>query len=200
VVSGFRTRGIGFARNAAFPPVLVVDDLITRKKFSFVLIVLPRRNVVSSKIYLAGAMERAGEYGAVWRDEITPHLETLGYRVWNPYKEELNTGITVPELAALKKADFAEYTRFCRRIVDYDIDNLLTCSIVACRVDAPTLKGAGTFGELTVCRMKGIPVYAWIDLPGGEYDVPAWAIGCLTKFSHTKEDFYASIPPARDLR
>lgn len=45
-----------------------------------------------SIIYLAGGMERAGIAGEVWREEITPHLQQLGYKVWNPYTEQINVG------------------------------------------------------------------------------------------------------------
>ena len=58
------------------------------------------------------------------------------------------------------------------------------------------LKGAGTYGEITVCHLYDVPVYAWIDLPNGKYDVPAWAMGCLTEYTYDKDEFYAMIPKA----
>lgn len=153
---------------------------------------------MSSKptIYLAGGMEKAGAYGAIWRKEITPHLESLGYEVWNPYLEELNVGIDVKGLSNLKENDFKGYLKFCKDIVDYDIAVLVKCAAVAVRIDKSVLQGAGTFGELTVCRLYKVPVYAWIDLPNGEMDVPAWAMGCLDEYTTDKEEFYKMIPQA----
>jgi len=197
VVSGFRIPETGFVRSVGCLHVSGAVEQTKKKIYFFVLIVLERSGMSEVKtIYLAGAMERAGEYGAVWRSELTPHLISLGYDIWNPYMEEGKTGINVSELAALKKHDFKAYMQFCQKIVDYDIAHLLKCSAVACRIDRPTLQGAGTFGELTFCRINKIPVYAWIDLPGGEYDVPSWAMGCVTSFSTSKEGFYAIIPAA----
>jgi len=147
-------------------------------------------------IYLAGGMEKAGEYGAIWRTEITPHLKTLGYQVWNPYTEEINVGIGVEHLTELKNNDYATFLRHCRKIVEYDLASLVKCAAVAVRIDESVLKGAGTYGEITVCHLYKVPVYAWIDLPNGRYDVPAWAMGCLTEYTYNKEEFYAMIPKA----
>jgi len=155
--------------------------------------------VVSSSvptIYLAGGMEKAGEYGATWRYEMTPHLEKLGYHVWNPYTEEMNTGINVKRLAQLKRDDYGAFLHYCRKIVDYDISALVKCAAVAVRIDESVKQGAGTYGELTICRLYKVPVYAWIDLPNGCYDVPGWAMGCLTEYAYDKDEFYKMVPKA----
>ena len=147
-------------------------------------------------IYLAGGMEKAGEFGAIWRTDITPHLESLGYEVWNPYTQEMNVGIDVKKLGALKQTDYDLFVAFSSKIVDYDIAALQKCAAVAVRIDESVLRGDGTYGEITVCRMFDIPVYAWIDLPNGKLDVPAWAMGCLTEYTISKEEFYKMIPTA----
>lgn len=145
-------------------------------------------------IYLAGGMEKAGPYGSIWRYEIEPDLESKGYSIWNPYREEIKLGIDVDRLADLKKTDFDLYRKYCEKIVTYDISKLKNCSCVAVRIDKSVLSGAGTYGELTFCKILGIPVYAWVDLPNGIYDIPSWAVGCITDFSYTKEGFYSIIP------
>jgi len=150
-------------------------------------------------VYLAGAMEKAGKYGSVWRAEITPHLEELGYAVWNPYEEEQGVGIDVKGLSNLKYSDFNTYRDHCQRIVDYDIEHLKTCSLVVCRLDWAVQLGAGTYGELTVCREHKIPVYAWIDREKGKFDIPGWAMGCLTAYTTNKSDFYAMIPSPENI-
>ena len=86
-------------------------------------------------IYLAGGMEKAGEYGAIWRSEMTPHLEGLGYHVWNPYTEEMNVGIGVESLAELKRTDYDAFVAYAKKIVEYDISALVQCSAVAVRID-----------------------------------------------------------------
>lgn len=141
-------------------------------------------------------MEKAGEFGAIWRRDISPHLESLEYHVWNPYEQELNVGVDVKDLATLKKTSYPDFLDYCKKIVDYDLQALVTCAAVAVRIDGSVLQGAGTYGELTMSRLFKIPVFAWIDLPNGELDVPGWAMGCITKYSTTKDGFYKSIPPA----
>ena len=153
-------------------------------------------NAYLPSIYLAGGMEKAGEFGSVWRSDITPHLRTLGYEVWNPYTQERNVGIGVKELTSLKDTDYTKFLGYCRSIVDYDIAALVECAAVVVRIDESVLRGAGTYGEITVCRLYNVPVYAWIDLPNGEKDVPAWAMGCLTKYTCNKDDFYRMLPKA----
>lgn len=145
-------------------------------------------------VYLAGGMEKAGEFGRVWRENITPHLKSLGYDVWDPYHEELDVGINVEQLAKLKKTDYNKFLLFCQKIVDYDINHLKRCAAVLVRIDESVLTGAGTFGELTFCRIWKIPVHAWIDLPNNELDVPSWAMGCVTTFTTCKKEFYNSLP------
>lgn len=157
-----------------------------------------RKMSKSPSIYLAGGMEKAGEYGSIWRLEITPHLENLGYDVWNPYTQELNVGIDVKKLRALKDTDYESFVAYSSKIVDYDIAALQDCAAVAVRIDESVLRGAGTYGEITVCRLYNIPVYAWIDLPNGKLDVPAWAMGCLTKYTYGKSAFYEMIPHAQE--
>ena len=151
-------------------------------------------------IYLAGGMEKAGERGWQWRKDITPHLNNLGYEVWNPYTEELNVGIDVDGLKRLKETSYQEYLSFCRKIVDFDISALIKCAAVAVLIDESVLAGAGTYGELTVCRHYKVPVYAWIDLPNGKYDVPSWAMGCIDHYSFNEVDFYASITSCHDKK
>jgi hypothetical protein len=147
-------------------------------------------------IYLAGGMEAAGAYGSIWREEITPFLENLGYEVWNPYTQEMNVGIDVKSLKHLKETDFKSFIAYSSKIVDYDIAALQQCACVAVRIDESVLKGAGTYGEITVCRLFNIPVYAWIDLPRAEKDVPSWAMGCITEYTSDVKKFHEMIPPA----
>lgn len=150
-------------------------------------------------IYLAGGMEKAGEFGSIWRSDMTPHLESLGYEVWNPYTQELNVGVGVEKLQELKETDYDAFLNYCQNIVDFDIAALVECAAVAVRIDGSVLKGAGTYGEITVCRLYNVPVYAWIDLPNGKKDVPSWAMGCLTQYTCDKEEFYDMIPKAEPL-
>lgn len=147
-----------------------------------------------SKAYLSGGMEKAGEYGKVWREKATPYINSLGYSVWNPYIEERKLGVSLLKLNHLKQTDKVGYKKMCEQIVNHDLEHLQDCSAIICRIDESVLKGAGTYGELTVARLLNIPVYAWIDLPNGIQDLPAWCFGCLTDYVETNclETFLSS--------
>ena len=150
-------------------------------------------------IYLAGAMEKAADGGKGWREEITPILTRMGYLVVDPCITESTVADPVG-LAEAKCNDFARYKRLAEDIVTFDLDLIEGCAGVFVRIDTPTLKGAGTFGEITFCRRNDIPVYAWIDLPEGKYEVPGWAMGCLTTYAETHEEALALVPPAHHTR
>lgn len=151
-------------------------------------------------IYLAGGMEHAGPYGAEWRRDMTPFLEQSGYEVWDPYLQEPNVGVNVKTLSKMKSDNYELFLTYVRKIVDYDINTLKDCAAVAVRIDQSVLDGAGTYGELTLCRVYNIPVYAWIDLPRGKLDVPAWAMGCVTSYTYERNKFYQMIPSVDVVR
>ena len=177
-----------------------VEDLITWRNYTSAQSVLTKKDQRKMrKVYLAGGMEKAGEFGSIWRERITPHLESCGYTVWNPYVEEVKIGVNVKTLAMLKESNYDKFLMYIQRIVDHDLAALKTCALVAVRIDDSVLKGAGTYGELTMCRLFDIPVYAWIDLPNGERDVPSWAMGCLTDYTTDKHEFYSMLANA-DIR
>lgn len=155
--------------------------------------------VSAPTVYLAGGMEKSGDQGRVWRDEIIPHLSDLGYKVWNPYSETQRSGVSVEELLALKESDFEAFRQEIGKIIDHDLNELSKCEMLVCRLDKAVLNGSGTLSELTFCRCKGIPSYVWIDLPNGKNDVPMWAMGCITAYTEDKDEFYKLIPAAEKL-
>lgn len=155
-------------------------------------------NTTTSKIYLAGAMEKAFDNGFVWREKISPHLETLGYEVLNPCIIEDNAGITPAILKKYKKDNIRFYKNLATEIVDTDLKYVNECDIIICKLDKNVLSGAGTYGELTLARFLKKPVYAWIDtssLSNGIRDLPVWCVGCLTDYMETStlENFSSAL-------
>jgi len=163
--------------------------------FFFALNVLRKKEVMSSKpvIHLAGTMEKAFDHGIEWREKITPVLERLGYAVANPCITE-TTVVPPQEFLSAKKNDFNLYKQMAAAIVDFYLNLIEGCIAVFVRIDEPTLQGAGTFGEITFCKWKNIPVYAWIDLPEGKYGVPGWAMGCVTTYAESYKEALALVP------
>lgn len=150
-------------------------------------------------VYLSGGMEKSGEAGVHWREEITPLLEQRGYTVFNPYRQPWNREITPEEMRHLRDHDFSLFMDSMRKKIDLDLSKLVGCAAAVVKIDDSVLGGSGTFGELTLCYYYKIPVYAWVDLPGGIEDVPLWALGCLTSITCSRDYFYSSIPRASSL-
>ena len=50
-------------------------------------------NLKNMRTYLAGAMDRVPDGGVVWRDKITPLLESKGVVVLNPCDKPVEVGI-----------------------------------------------------------------------------------------------------------
>ncbi len=149
-------------------------------------------------VYLSGAIANAPDGGAGWRNDIIPHLTTLGYRIYNPVTDQPKaTGISRAVLKDQLKSDPDEYQISCSKIVKSDLQALCRANIVVAKLDKYT--SAGTYGELTVARMKDIPVFAWVDLPDGIKALPAWAVGCIDHYSLHGLDFYKLIPSATAL-
>jgi hypothetical protein len=149
--------------------------------------------------YLAGAIEFAKDWGVTWREKVTPKLTSLGYRAVNPLELTESTGKTPEELHELKKTSVEEFKEIISGVVKKDLDYVSKCEVVVCKIDEDVLRGAGTFGELTLCALMHIPVYAYIDLPNGIQDVPGWCIGCITEYRESFEEFLDIIPKASDV-
>lgn len=152
-------------------------------------------------VYLAGSIMEAKDGGVGWRADITPHLDTLGYQIFNPvFDQPRISGISKDSLLSLQKTDIVKYHEAATKIVDTDLTILNKASLLLVKIDEGVLKGSGTFGELTVAHMRGIPVFAWIDLPKGVFSVPSWAFGCVNYYTVQEREFYKMIPTAKALR
>jgi len=152
-------------------------------------------------VYLSGGMEYSKDEGVGWRNDITPHLKSLGYRVFNPVIEQVRgLGYSVASVKDLKTGDFLEFREIASRIVDSDLYEVSNSELVVCKIDDSVLKGAGTIGELTLCRYKSIPVIAWVTVDGGPSSLPTWLLGCLSRITVHEKEFYSIIPPAKHLK
>lgn len=59
----------------------------------------PNENKLRGTIcYLVGFMDASPEGGRVWREELTPFLENMGVKVFNPYKKPID--IQIDEISA----------------------------------------------------------------------------------------------------
>lgn len=139
--------------------------------------------MLNNRIYLAGAISHAPDFGYGWRMELTSTLENKGYSVWDPCLQQELNGIAPRELHKLKYKNYQEFLEQCSKVVEFDLGNLKKSSAVFCKIDDAVLKGAGTIGEITTCQVLGIPVYMWIDMEDWKTKLSGWILACATRRS-----------------
>jgi hypothetical protein len=138
-------------------------------------------------VYLAGAMQAAPDSGKTWRTKITPRLEDVGYKVFNPC---LSTDGPIFEELGWKKFEWSEikkpenrelYKEVMNRIVKADLAAVTDSDVVVCYWDQYVPKGAGTQGELTLACFHNLPVYIVMAGDMSFDSLPGWVVGCATE-------------------
>jgi nucleoside 2-deoxyribosyltransferase len=149
--------------------------------------------------YLAGSIEYSPDLGKGWRAEITPLLESLGHRVYDPAEDERKnlTEIEMREFRSWKNKDLARFQQTVRKIIAYDLDLIEhRADAIVCYWDQHAGRGAGTQGELTFAHRLGIPAYMICAIPVEE--ISGWLLGCATEVFDGVEAFreFISARPA----
>ena len=143
----------------------------------------PGANGACRHVYLAGAIEYAPDGGRAWRREMAEFVRReLGLPVFDPcvnevelLSEEEKRGFRV-----WKRGDRARFLPVIRRIIDYDIDQLLNhTAFIICLWDEHVTRGAGTAGEVTLAYRHGIPVFLVRTVDPSA--LSSWAAGCATE-------------------
>ena len=140
--------------------------------------------------YLSGAIEYAPDHGKAWRAQVTPVLQELGWRVYDPALDEkkgLLTDEEVREFRSWKKTDLRRFQLTVRKIISYDIDWVeRRCDCVIAYWDEHAGRGAGTQAELSFAHRRGIPVYLVCAVPVEQ--VSGWILGCATEVFSTFDE------------
>ena len=138
-------------------------------------------------VYLAGRMDHEKGEGHEWRTSLTPLLESLGFRVLDPYKfeprqlEGLRPG-RLPEdikhwteLRDSSNPDHQRrFLRYMRRIIKYDLHIIKNeADYIIVLWDEKCKDGAGTHAELTLAWDLGKPIFC-VEAAR----LPNWARGC----------------------
>ena len=135
----------------------------------------------NQRAYLVGAMDRVADRGKGWRESITPFLEDLGVRVFNPlkkvnpigqeddythkYKQKLKAENRYKALAKLMKTIRATDLRLVD-ISDFIIVNL----------DLDT-HPCGTYEEIFWANRQKKPII--IHMEQGKLQTPDWLFGVI---------------------
>lgn len=147
-------------------------------------------------IYLASGMEHAPVFGAGWREQVTPHLERLGFEVLNPclFEPDQLKGLHTSRLpegydhwhdlkkAPLGSAAYKRFVNYMRRIIRYDVNVVKNdTDILLCYWTKGTSRGAGTHTECSYAFMHGVPVYLVVAPDVERDEVPGWVQGCAER-------------------
>lgn len=154
-------------------------------------------------IYLVGAIEVARNQGKAWREQITPKLQALGYKVLDPClleNEQINiwhelkfpkvlkssTGQSIiakswhdlyyasPESKARKLFDKCMYS-----VMDYDIEIVQKrCDYILCFWNKACERSVGSHGELTLAYVHKIPI---VLVHATSTPLPRWAYCCVKR-------------------
>lgn len=137
------------------------------------------------KCYLAGAIDKCPLLGTEWRNEITPHLESLGVVVLDPMKKDkflLEAAESDPEWRAKVSKLRAEHKwdEYSKEIkynivkIDYRLVDYADFLILYLDMDIFT---CGSFFETFLANFLKRPVIVWCKQ--GKSAIPGWLFGTL---------------------
>jgi len=119
--------------------------------------------MTKKQVYLAGGIDKRKDRGTTWRRLITPHLERLGYNVFNPCLNE--SPIYDKHEVRAEDLEPAKYVHnrdvldaFWSEIVDKDLEAIADSSLMIVLYDDSVNDSGGTLGEMVLARFLKIPV------------------------------------------
>jgi len=144
---------------------------------------------MSMSVYLAGAIERAPDFGRVWREDFETWASNHDVVCVNPCKNEHNL---ISDAGLEDEADFLDlqhtnpprFKEVMQGIIDYDLDIVDEVDAIVVYYNEFVPAGAGSQGEITYAYRTGKPVY----LVQAIEKLPGWIVGCTTKIFDTIED------------
>ena len=155
------------------------------------------------RCYVAGRMGQDPR-DKQWREDITPFLNKLGFKVMNPYlleviqlrglrpgrlPEKAPDGTKITHWFDLSKFpqesnEYARFLKYMRAIIDYDLGLVEKADLIIARWSEGCKTGAGTHSELTYARKLRKVVY----LVNEAKHVPEWTQGCVNKIFNSFEE------------
>jgi nucleoside 2-deoxyribosyltransferase len=135
----------------------------------------------NQRVYLAGAMDRVPDRGNGWRDNITPFLESLGIKVFNPIKKPSVIGMEDIQTHNLKKKlkseqNYNELSQLMKviRSVDLRLVDISDFLIVNLDLD---IHPCGTYEEIFWANRQKKPIV--IHMVQGKENAPDWLFGTI---------------------
>lgn len=135
----------------------------------------------NQRVYLAGAMDRVPDRGVGWRSDITPFLEEMGLRVFNPLnkptevgKEDENYHINKKILKSQEK--YEELSDIMKSIRSVDLRLVDISDFLVVNLDLAT-HPSGTYEEIFLANRSKKPIV--IRVEQGKIETPDWLFGTI---------------------
>lgn len=135
----------------------------------------------NQRCYLAGAIDRVGDRGIGWREEITPHLHNLGITVFNPITKPSEVGLEDENSHVFKKKlkqqnRYDELNGFMKTIRSVDLRLVDISDFLIVNLDLET-HPCGTYEEIFWANRQKKPII--IHMVQGKENAPDWLFGTI---------------------
>lgn len=135
----------------------------------------------NSRCYLAGAIDKAEDFGRGWRIEVSDFLNQIGVEVFNPCSKPQHlineSGECVKYRHALKKkGQFEEVAAIMKEIRHIDLRMVDVCDFLIVHLDND-IRTCGTWEEIFTANRSKKPIL--IHIEQGKENVPDWVLGTL---------------------
>ena len=135
----------------------------------------------NQRVYLAGAMDRVADRGNGWRDNITPFLESLGIRVFNPIKKPTVLGqedeLTHKQKIKLKNTGkYDELSQLMKTIRSVDLRLVDISDFLIVNLDLD-IHPCGTYEEIFWANRQKKPII--VHMKQGKQSAPDWLFGTI---------------------
>ena len=112
--------------------------------------------------YLSGPIDFAKNRGSDWRENITPFLEQMGVKVFNPLAHCFEGACDIPTKRQLMKklleeGKYEDLHQEMKELVHMDLRAVDLSSFVICNYDS-TVHMCGTYEEIFHCNLQVKPV------------------------------------------
>jgi len=134
------------------------------------------QRLYNSRCYLVGSIDRVADFGAGWRDEITPQLEKLGITVINPLKKPVDINIEDEQFRddvtlMKKQGRFDDIREKYKNIRNVDLRFCDISDFIVVRLSTKEF-ACGTLEELFWTNRMKKPVLVWS--VEGKENAPTW--------------------------
>ena len=143
------------------------------------------------RCYLSGAMDKIKDYGAEWRDELSPFLERMGIIVLNPCKKPIHIINEMENRERRTKLKLAKEYKILaeetKTVRDIDLRMVNMSDFLILRLDT-SVHTCGTYEEISWARKADKPILVWCLQE--KMGLPEWLWGMIP-YSHifdTKEE------------